>query len=82
VVKRDNIPAGANKPLTRRETEILRLIAKGSSMRQIAKMLFISWRTVDTHRIRNKTGCRNTAELTRYAMENGVLAAAVLDLSG
>ncbi|HXH19094.1 MAG TPA: LuxR C-terminal-related transcriptional regulator [Chitinophagales bacterium] len=63
------------KPLTVRETEILRLIASGCTGRQIAGKLFISERTVDTHRthIRNKTRCHNTAELTRYAMMNGIL---------
>ncbi len=63
------------KPLTKREKEILRMIASGSTGRQIAEKLFISERTVDTHRthIRNKTRCRNAAELTRYAIENGIL---------
>lgn len=74
-MKKKETVKSERKPLTKRETEILRLIASGFAGRQIAEKLFISERTVDTHRthIRNKTRCRNTAELTRYAMENRIL---------
>jgi len=72
---KNETPNSERKPLTKREKEILRLIASGFTGRQIAEKLFISERTVDTHRthVRNKTRCRNTAELTRYAMEHGCL---------
>ena len=74
MAKSKNITASDRK-LTKREAEILRLIASGYNGRQIAEKLFTSERTVDTHRtrIRNKTRCRNAAKLTRYALENGFL---------
>ena len=60
--------------LTDRETEILRLIAKGLTYPQIAGRLTLSTRTVQNH-VRNtltKLQLHNKAELVRYALENGV----------
>lgn len=60
--------------LTDRETEILRLIAKGLTYPQIAARLTVSTRTVQNH-VRNtltKLQLHNKAELVRYAMENGM----------
>jgi DNA-binding NarL/FixJ family response regulator len=60
--------------LTDRETEILRLIAKGLTYPQIATRLTLSTRTVQNH-VRNtltKLQLHNKAELVRYAIENGV----------
>jgi DNA-binding NarL/FixJ family response regulator len=60
--------------LTDRETEILRLIAKGLTYPQIAARLGLSTRTVQNH-VRNtltKLQLHNKAELVRYALENGV----------
>ena len=60
--------------LTDRETEILRLIAKGLTYPQIATRLALSTRTVQNH-VRNtltKLQLHNKAELVRYALENGV----------
>jgi predicted ATPase/class 3 adenylate cyclase/DNA-binding CsgD family transcriptional regulator len=64
-------PAG---PLSAREREIMALLAGGASNAQIAKTLFVTPNTVRTHldRIRDKTGARNRAELTRYAMQAGI----------
>jgi two-component system response regulator NreC len=61
--------------LTAREIEVLRLIAKGHINRQIADILSISVRTVETHRanIMSKLGVRGRAELVRYAMDHGLL---------
>ena len=72
MAKSENKSAAAS-PLTEREMEILRLIARGFTGPQIAKKLFISALTVDTHRthIRNKTDCHNAAALTRFALANG-----------
>lgn len=58
--------------LTRREEEILSLVAKGLSNKEIANQLFISVKTVETHKthILEKLGLRNTAELVKYAIKN------------
>lgn len=61
--------------LTEREQEIVRLIAQEHSSEDIANMLFISRRTVETHRknILRKTGVSNVVGLVRYAYENGLI---------
>jgi len=60
--------------LTERETEILRLVAKGLGSRQIAERLVISHRTVQNHtqNVLNKLQLHNRVELTRYAIERGL----------
>jgi DNA-binding NarL/FixJ family response regulator len=66
---------GAATPkLTERETEVLRLVAKGLSYRQIAERLVLSHRTVQNH-VQNTLGklqLHNRVELTRYAIEQGL----------
>jgi DNA-binding NarL/FixJ family response regulator len=65
--------AGAPR-LTDRETEVLRLVAKGLSYRQIAERLGVSHRTVQNH-VQNtlsKLHLHNRVELTRYAIEQGI----------
>lgn len=64
-------PAGINKKLTKRETEVLKLIVEGHTSPEIAKLLFISPRTVETHRanLMSKLEIKNTAALVRYALE-------------
>jgi PAS domain S-box-containing protein len=61
--------------LTRREAEILKLIASGLSNRQIAGELFISVKTVATHRARimNKLDVHKTSALVKYAVKAGLL---------
>lgn len=61
--------------LTSRETAILRCIASGMRTTEIATVLGISGATVDTHRknIKAKLGLRTIAELTRYALREGLL---------
>jgi DNA-binding CsgD family transcriptional regulator len=64
-------PAG----LTEREVEVVRLVARGHSDRQISDELFVSPRTVNAH-IRNilaKTTCSNRTELSVWALENGLI---------
>jgi len=60
--------------LTRREAEILRLIAAGLTTKEIAAKLFISVPTVETHRgnLMAKTGARNVAGLVRFAIDAGL----------
>lgn len=70
------VPAApADTPsLTGRETEVLRLVAKGLTYRQIAERLVVSHRTVQNH-VQNTLGklqLHNRVELTRYAIEQGL----------
>ncbi len=62
-------------PLTDREIEILKLIAEEYSNAEIAEKLFISIRTVDTHRrnLLEKLGLKNTAGLVKYAINKGLM---------
>ncbi len=60
--------------LTERETEVLRLVAKGLSYKQIAERLFLSHRTVQNH-VQNtlrKLQLHNRVQLVRYAIEQGL----------
>lgn len=62
-------------PLTKREIEILKLIANGHSNTQIGRLLEISHRTVDTHRtnIRNKLRVNNLAGMIKYALQSNLI---------
>ena len=65
-------PAGPQ--LTPRETEVLRLVAKGLTARQVAERLVLSHRTVENH-VQNtlsKLALHNRAQLVRYAVEQGL----------
>lgn len=57
------------------QTQVLKLICEGFTNNEIAKKLNISIHSVETvrHRIMNKTGMRNTAELVKWTMENDVI---------
>jgi DNA-binding NarL/FixJ family response regulator len=68
----DNADGGPR--LTDRETEILRLVAKGLTSRQIAERLVISHRTVQNHtqNVLTKLQLHNRVELARYAIEQGL----------
>lgn len=61
--------------LSARETEVLKLLVKGLNSKAIAEELGISKNTVDTHRRRilDKLGCENIAELTRFALREGLI---------
>ncbi|HCA80637.1 MAG TPA: DNA-binding response regulator [Bacteroidetes bacterium] len=63
-----------NVPLTRREREVLSLVVRGLTNQQIADQLYISPRTVDTHRtnIMQKLDIHDVANLVRYAMDHGI----------
>ena len=62
-------------PLSEREREVLRLLALGHTNQEIAKLLFISVRTAETHRahIMQKLRLSTRAELVRYASASGLL---------
>lgn len=63
--------------LAPREREVLQLLAEGKSTQQIARLLHISVKTVETHRRRTgqKLGIRTVAELTKYAIREGLTSA-------
>jgi two-component system, NarL family, response regulator NreC len=62
-------------PLSDREREVLRLLALGHTNQEIAKMLYISVRTTETHRahIMQKLRLKTRAELVRHALAHGLL---------
>ena len=65
----------ASDPLSEREREVLRLLALGHTNQEIAKMLYISVRTAETHRahIMQKLRLSTRAELVRHALASGLL---------
>jgi len=67
--------AAATLRLSTREREILQLIAEGRAAKEIASVLSISIKTVAFHRenIKRKLGLRTTAELTKHAIEQGLV---------
>lgn len=71
--KGDRKPSEIDK-LTTREREVLQLIAEGNSSAEVAEVLYISVRTVDTHRhnIMEKLKIHSIAGLTKFAIRNGI----------
>jgi DNA-binding NarL/FixJ family response regulator len=72
---RRSVTPQANAGLTRREVEVVRLVAIGRTNREIARELFLSPRTVEMHvgSILTKLGCRSRADAARRASELGLL---------
>ncbi len=70
----DEIFPYAQSKISKRELEIVKLIAEGKSGKEIAELLFISENTVKNHRqsIFRKLGLKSTPELVRYALEQGL----------
>lgn len=66
--------AGEQPPLTRRELEVLKLVAAGRTTNEIAELLHISSYTAETHRrnLLQKLDLRNATALVRYAVEHGL----------
>lgn len=66
------LPSSKAKELSKRETEVLVLIASGKTIKEIGEHLFISPKTVETHKshIMDKLELTNTAQLVKYAIEN------------
>lgn len=69
------LPTKKSKELTAREEEVLIHIAQGKSLKEIAEELFISVKTVETHKlhIQEKLNLQNTAQLVKYAFEHGLI---------
>ncbi|MBV8762650.1 MAG: response regulator transcription factor [Deltaproteobacteria bacterium] len=69
----DGHPASA---LTAREQQVMEMLARGMTNREIAEQLDISIKTVDTHRghVLKKLGIRNNSELTRFAVKHGYVS--------
>ncbi|ELR72456.1 transcriptional regulator, LuxR family protein [Fulvivirga imtechensis AK7] len=68
-------PVQKSKDLTTREFEVLEQVALGKSNQEVADSLFISIKTVETHKtnILSKLGLKNTAELVKYAIKNNII---------
>ena len=62
--------------LTKREYEVLGLVAAGKTNKELAEGLFISTKTVETHKthIMEKLGLKNTTELVKYAIKNKIIS--------
>ena len=67
------VPLGPPDDLTEREVEVLRLIALGHTNTEIAQRLYLSVRTIESHRAHIQQKIRRTsrAELVQYALEHG-----------
>ena len=68
-------PAGPEHDLSEREVEVLRLIALGHTNSEIGEQLYLSVRTVESHRahIQQKIRLTSRAELVHYALEHGLV---------
>jgi len=66
---------GVEVELTEREKSVMKLLAEGYANKEVAEMLHISVKTVETHRSRilEKSGVRNLAELVKYAIKKGMV---------
>lgn len=73
--KKDEKPLAEDLALTRREIEVLQLMAEGLSNKEIAERLFVSERTVVGHKsnLMSKTNTKNTVSLLAYAIRNGLI---------
>jgi DNA-binding NarL/FixJ family response regulator len=67
---------GPAKVLTSREQQVMELLAKGNTNREIAQLLEVSIKTVDTHRghVMKKLKIRNNSELTRFAIKHNYVS--------
>ncbi len=69
-------PSGPGGELSEREVDVLRLVALGNTNADIAEELYVSVRTVETHRahVQQKLGVKSRAELVRIAREHGLIS--------
>jgi DNA-binding NarL/FixJ family response regulator len=75
--KSEGLGGSAFAVLSRREREVLQLLAEGNTTKEVGKRLHISPKTVEVHRIRimNKLDIDNIAQLTKYAIQEGLTQA-------
>jgi DNA-binding NarL/FixJ family response regulator len=68
---------GPDEPLTPREREVLKLIAEAHTNKEIGDLLFLSEKTIESHRanLLRKLGMRDRVELVRYAIRRGLIEA-------
>ena len=66
----------SDSPLSEREYEVLRLLAEGKNAKEIASLLNVSPKTVETHRqhIMEKLNIHNLADLVKYAIQSGLIS--------
>lgn len=70
-----DVKMNENRQLTDREFQVLQMIAAGHTINKIAESLYLSAKTVSTHKIRlmRKLGIDNNADLIRYAIQHGLV---------
>ena len=68
--------AAVGGPLTTREIEVIKLICEGKTNTEIGEILYVSKRTIDSHRLKilRKTKAKNTAELIAFAVKNNLFS--------
>jgi len=73
--KEEDLPV-TDSELTEREAEILRLIADGASINEIAEQLFVSIKTIGTHKqhILEKLNLKSTTDIVKYAIKKGIIS--------
>ncbi len=74
-IKKSNKKANELQPLTAREIEVIKLICEQHTNSEIAEIMFIGQRTIESYRqtILSKTGAKNTAGVVLYAIENKLI---------
>jgi DNA-binding NarL/FixJ family response regulator len=72
---RQEPPRSPMAPLTSRELDVVKLVADGKTYKEIAQILGLSFKTVDSYsqRIKLKTQCHSVALLVRFAIKNGLV---------
>jgi len=73
--KRNQPPGGTTRPLSPRESEVLRLLVQGHTNQETADRLMVSVKTIETHRqrLKEKLGLKSRADLFRFAVDCGLL---------
>jgi two-component system response regulator NreC len=84
VIAKDSTKAGSTRPaniLSRRELQVLRLVARGYTSAEIAKQIFVGVKTIETYRSRfaEKLGLRTRSDVIRFAVQMGLLTPETLE---